>query len=202
MGDDDGEEDEDGSNDDDDNSQENGSSSEEDGSEDDDDSDNNNNDNTEGDGEDNQNNNNNDGLSEYERLRLARIQRNQKRLAALGLVKKGGTNGNRNGGGGGLFGPTDAEAALEKRKRSKKKIIDPNAVPIEPTRTNLSRSSKKRIDYAEKQKLTEETPTKKKKKKGESSFYPAVFSSLGFQLVEGKGKKDGTKKKKNRRKEK
>jgi len=85
---------------------------------------------------------------------------------------------------------------VEKRKRSKKKIIDPNA-------TNLSRSSKKRIDYDEKQKLTEEDTSTKKKKKGESSFYPEVFSSLGFQLVTGGEKKEGSsRKRKNGRKKK
>ena len=66
------------------------------------------------------------------RLRLERIKRNQERLAALGLND-------------GSLKPKQPKKPSHRRKNPR--------VPLEPTRQKISRSSKKRIDYAELPKL-------------------------------------------------
>ena len=76
--------------------------------------------------------NDNDGLSEYERLRLERIKRNQERLAALGLldVKE-------------QVRQQQKAAAAKKKKKYKKKDKDASAAPqrILPKRQARDRAS-------------------------------------------------------------
>ena len=76
-----------------------------------------------------------EGISEYERLRLARIKRNQAYLAKLGL------EGNNKDGKGRIM-PT----AVTKKRASRPS--NRRQVPTE-RRSTLSRQSKKRVDYTE-----------------------------------------------------
>lgn len=55
---------------------------------------------------------NNNGLSEYERLRLRNIQRNEARLAQLGLLVPTSAGGKRSGGGGSQFSNTAGTVAV------------------------------------------------------------------------------------------
>lgn len=66
------------------------------------------------------------------RLRLERIKRNQQRLAALGLQ--------------------DGSLKPKQQKLNRRKSVE-RKVPLEPTRKQSSRASKKRVDYSEQPKL-------------------------------------------------
>mmetsp|Transcript_36975 Transcript_36975/g.89753 ORF Transcript_36975/g.89753 Transcript_36975/m.89753 type:complete len:2489 (+) Transcript_36975:912-8378(+) len=74
----------------------------------------------------------NNGLSDYEKLRLERIKRNEERLAKLGLHSKDG---------GGVLGKQVPQPPKRKRKSPKEQE------PVE-RRERLSRSTKKDVNYA------------------------------------------------------
>ena len=121
VNDDDNDDEDDDGNDDDDDGEDSASSSDDDESDDDDDDD-------DDEIDDNNRPPNNDGLSNYERLRLERIQRNQERLQQLGLQQFN-------------IAPTDK---IKKKKQKKKKVSI-----IGDARSQPKRSVKKKLQHGE-----------------------------------------------------